>query len=147
MALGDGIRRNVAMVSQEETDRLLRAFLALQGVKYGGNRDDKPVVGVEIGYAIADDELVELTRVLAAFPQLRSLRLQSAKITDAELGRLKSLSGLRRLAVEKAAITDAGLVHLEALTHLEELNLKGTKVTEAGVQDFQKALPNAKVER
>jgi len=33
MALGDGIRRNVAKVSEEERDRLLAAFVALDSIK------------------------------------------------------------------------------------------------------------------
>ena len=54
---------------------------------------------------------------------------------------------LRSLALENAAITDARLGHLKALTYLEELDLKGTKVTDAGVQDFQRAMPKVKVGR
>ena len=37
MALGDGIRRNVTTVTQEERDRLQAAFLKLQKKLYPGN--------------------------------------------------------------------------------------------------------------
>jgi hypothetical protein len=59
----------------------------------------------------------------------------------------ETLAQLRSLALENAAITDAGLGHLRPLTYLEELDLKGTKVTDTGVQDFQTAMPKAKVGR
>jgi hypothetical protein len=57
------------------------------------------------------------------------------------------LPQLRTLALENAAITDAGLAQLKGLTYLEVLDLKGTKVTDAGVQELQKALPRVKVQR
>ena len=47
MALGDGIRRNVATISREERDRLVKAFLALDkkklfpdGVSYWDKQED-----------------------------------------------------------------------------------------------------------
>lgn len=47
MALGDGIRRNIATVSQEERDRLRDAIIKLQTQQhYPGVRGDSPVGGV-----------------------------------------------------------------------------------------------------
>jgi hypothetical protein len=108
---------------------------------------EKPVVSVKIVYEVDDEELSNLASLLTAFPQLETLQLKSARLTDAGPPHLKALSQLRNLTLENAPITDAGLAELKALTYLEVLNLKGTKVTDAGVQDFQKALPNTKVER
>lgn len=108
---------------------------------------DKPVTQVDIRYELDDEELAHLAGRLTAFPQLVTLQFKSPKITDAGLAPLKSLALLRSLTLENATITDAGLAHLKALSYLETLNLKGTKVTDAGVQDFQKALPKAKVNR
>lgn len=38
MALGDGVRRNIRSISQEERDRLSQALLALQGTRFPGMR-------------------------------------------------------------------------------------------------------------
>ena len=40
MALGDGIRRNVATISQAERDRLRDAIIALNHKSYPGQRND-----------------------------------------------------------------------------------------------------------
>jgi hypothetical protein len=44
MALGDGIRRDIATVTKEERDRFRDAILALQQRVYPGNKND-PVPG------------------------------------------------------------------------------------------------------
>ena len=46
MALGDGIRRNVMSISQNERDRLRDAILALHTKHYPGGRTDVPAGGV-----------------------------------------------------------------------------------------------------
>ncbi|MEX2306813.1 MAG: prenyltransferase/squalene oxidase repeat-containing protein [Pirellulales bacterium] len=107
----------------------------------------KPVVSVKVVYEVDDQELMTLTPLLTAFPDLKTLQFKSARITDAGLVSLNSLAQLQSLSLENAAVTDAGLVHLKPLTHLEELNLKGTNVTDVGVQDFQTAMPRVKVVR
>jgi hypothetical protein len=61
MALGDGVRRNVAKVSQEERNRLRDAFLALQRKSYPGGRDDKPPGGVTVWFK--QDEIHQATHV------------------------------------------------------------------------------------
>lgn len=100
---------------------------------------ERPVIGVDLRYyAIDDAALANFAKELQAFPRLTTLQFKSAKITDAGLAHLKSLSQLRSLSLENAAITDAGLEHLRALRHLESLNLKGTRVTDAGIKKFQK---------
>jgi hypothetical protein len=43
-------------------------------------------------------------------------------------------------------LTDTGLSELKALSRLTYINLRGNKVTAAGVADFQKALPECRVE-
>ena len=133
------------VAKQQQAFDTIRAF----GGKYevDENRPGRPVVRVAVPYAVDDEELANLTTRLTAFPQLESLLLKSAKITDVGLMHLKSLPQLRSLALENAAITDAGVPHLKALEYLEALNLQGTKVTDAGVHDFQQAMPKAKVVR
>ena len=46
MPLGDGIRRNVASVSQDERNRLRDAIIALHKKHYPGKRGDVPTGGV-----------------------------------------------------------------------------------------------------
>lgn len=62
MALGDGIRRNVATVSQAERDRLRDAIVKLHTQKhYPGGRSDTPVGGVS--YWFKQDEIHARTHV------------------------------------------------------------------------------------
>jgi hypothetical protein len=61
MALGDGIRRNIGLVSQEERDRLRDAILALQQKTYPGLRADTPTGGVT--YWFKQDEIHAHTHV------------------------------------------------------------------------------------
>jgi internalin A len=105
------------------------------------------VVSVKLRYEIDDGQLARLVKLLKAFPELKSLELGSPHVTDSGLSHLKPLARLRQLSLEQSAITDASLMDLKVLTSLETLNIKGTKVTDAGVADFQRALPNAKVQR
>ena len=62
MALGDGIRRNIATVSQEERDRLRDAIVKLHTQKhYPGGRGNSPVGGVS--YWFKQDEIHAHTHV------------------------------------------------------------------------------------
>jgi hypothetical protein len=62
MVLGDGIRRNIATVDQNERDRLRDAIIALQRKHYPGGRDDVPVVG-GVSYWFKQDEIHAHTHV------------------------------------------------------------------------------------
>ena len=108
---------------------------------------------------------------LKGWKNLQSLSLPKA-VTDAGLAKLTGLTELRALRVEGASgMTDAGLVHLKGLTKLAELDLRGTKVTDAGlpqllplqalrhvrfwqsgvtdkgIEEFQKQMPDAYLNR
>src|SRR5215467_12941948 len=61
MALGDGIRRNVATVSVVERSRLLNAILGLQSRRFPGSRDDHPPGGVTFWFK--QDEIHQATHV------------------------------------------------------------------------------------
>jgi Common central domain of tyrosinase len=61
MALGDGIRRNVATISQEERNRLRDAIIALQHRSFPGNRNEHPVGGVTFWFK--QDEIHQATHV------------------------------------------------------------------------------------
>jgi hypothetical protein len=71
MTMGDGIRRNVAMISQEERRRLRDAFIALNRSRfYPGNRNDIPAGGVS--YWFKQDEIHQSTHV-HSFPPWRGI--------------------------------------------------------------------------
>ncbi len=61
MAIGDGIRRNIAMVTKEERDRFRNAIIALNHKPYPGGRSDTPVGGVS--YWFKQDEIHQSTHV------------------------------------------------------------------------------------
>jgi hypothetical protein len=61
MTLGDGIRRNVAKIEKTESEKLLRAIVALNMRFYPGRRDDRIVGGVS--YWFKQDEIHQATHV------------------------------------------------------------------------------------
>lgn len=62
MPIGDGIRRNIAHVSQEERDRFRDAIIELQNRLYPGARDDMPLSG-GVSYWFKQDEIHQATHV------------------------------------------------------------------------------------
>ena len=63
MALGYGIRRNIAKVTSEERDILRKAFIALHTnveFHYPGKRGDKPFPG-GVSYWFKQDEIHQVT--------------------------------------------------------------------------------------
>src|SRR5476649_2957058 len=61
MALGDGIRRNIATVSQEERDLFIDAIKQLTQRFYNGNRNDSPPG--HVSYWFKQDEIHDSTHV------------------------------------------------------------------------------------
>jgi tyrosinase-like protein len=68
--MGDGIRRNVATISQEERNRLRDAFARLNREFYSGDREEIPTGGVS--YWFKQDEIHQSTHV-HAFPPWRGI--------------------------------------------------------------------------
>jgi hypothetical protein len=116
---------------------------------------------------ITDDSL----RTLALLPALETMSLQGNRFTNAGLAHLKGNDRLRALwlGLGDTHITDAGMPYLAYLRNLEQLDLQKTKVTSKGLahltrlkkltwllltggggvdtRDFERALPNCKVQR
>jgi hypothetical protein len=81
-----------------------------------------------IGATITDAGAIDLPRLQS----LKELTLYGASITDFGLERLTDLPLLRKLNLAHTKITDAGLARLTKLSALEELYLFGTSISDAG---------------
>lgn len=68
---------------------------------------------------------------LRFLPNLESLRIFYASLSDAILVEINKLQGLRRLELIGVPITDLGISHLTSLQSLEALELRETKITPA----------------
>lgn len=92
----------------------------------------------------ADDSCIGLD----VFPELESLHLRYAPVTDAGVEHIAKSKNLRILAIPDAKITDTALVTLANLKKLKTLTLPktGNGITDAGIAAFKKARPDVKVE-
>jgi len=76
-----------------------------------------------------------LANSLSQNTQLRSLNLETCRITNQGLKYLSSFSWLENLKLGSCKrITDAGLSHLASLTKLHSLDLTGSNITDNGLQ-------------
>lgn len=66
-------------------------------------------------------------------------------LNDAALAYLRYLPKLRSLSLAGAKITDAGLRQLYTVSALESLDLRETKVSAGAVAELRKALPKCKI--
>jgi cytochrome b561 len=67
-------------------------------------------------------------------PQMLSLNLRHAGVTDAMIKQIAAYPNLQSLRLEENDVTDAAVRDLAAAKGLTYLNLTGTKVTDAGLQ-------------
>ncbi|HJT36156.1 MAG TPA: hypothetical protein VJ783_29310 [Pirellulales bacterium] len=81
------------------------------------------------GPSVGDAQLHELI----ADDDIRCIRLQSSRITDAGLARLAEFRNLEGIDLAETSIGDAGLSHLGALLRLKYLDIAYTRVTEEGL--------------
>jgi hypothetical protein len=81
------------------------------------------------GQPIADDEL----RHLSELKELRHLRLDRTRITDAGLVHLVRLEGLESLDLAHTQVTDEGLKTLARMPSLTTLGFDGTRIGDAGL--------------
>jgi hypothetical protein len=109
----------------------------------------------------------ESLRALGAMPRLTSLGLPHCDgVSDAGLKYLLGLRSLQGLCLcaasvnegvqkkisnenrdgQSGGITDAGLRTLAGLKNLKRLEIQGGSITESGLREFQKRLPNCKVQ-
>lgn len=79
---------------------------------------------------VSDDDL----GVLKSFPKLESLDLSNTQITSRGMAHLEGLTNLQQLLLWETEIGDTGLKHLEGLAKLWLLVLDDTEVTDAGLK-------------
>lgn len=76
-------------------------------------------------------------KVLAFFPELEALALNSTEIGDRGLAHVRHTPGLKYLGIKGTEVTDAGLTVLEGLPELSSLRLGYNDVTDAGLAHLQ----------
>lgn len=91
------------------------------------------MVGVDSQNGSVDDSVAALTDL----PDLRSLTLRGAGVTDSIMARVGSLTKLHVLQVQKSAITEAGWKPLEQLNHLWLLELSDLHVTDSALEHLE----------
>ncbi len=110
------------------------AVTSLESSGFIVRRIDKTTNLVDVDFSglkpMTDADLAALARI---GPQILSLNLRKAGVTDAQLKTIAQWKNLRELRLQDNAITDAGLAQLSGLTQLEELNLVSTKVSDAAL--------------
>ncbi len=82
---------------------------------------------------------------LGEIPNLQSLELSSAELTDEELGKLRRLTGIRNLEISSNDLSDKGLNYLTGLTQLSEMNLCANRLTIGAVDKLRSTLPAATI--
>ena len=83
---------------------------------------------------------------LAGLANLEQLSLIDAKITDKGMAQLTALKNLQGLAIPGTSIGDAGLANLAGMPKLRSIFVLQTKVTAKGAEEFNKTMPNTRVD-
>ncbi len=166
-ALTDGVLTHIAGLKKLD-------YLAIQYAEsFTGQGFDKiagaaSITNLELmGSGITDEGM----RAVSTFKKLQSFRTTSPKITAAGFAALTSLKtlvsltlngtafddegasaiagipNLSNLDISATKITDTGLAKLKSLKKLTSLNLGGTAVTLEAAAEFQKAMPQCRVNR
>ena len=73
---------------------------------------------------------------LIAFPKLRRLNLDHAKIEETALAKLSDLPGLERLSLNSTSLGDTALRQIAKLPELKRLDMSWTAVTDAGAAEL-----------
>jgi hypothetical protein len=99
-------------------------------ISFDNQKPGKPVTRIAVRGDDFDDDVMKSLRL---FPELKSLRLHEAAITDAGMSHLKHCKQLQHLDIGHSDITDKGIEAIAHLTELEDLDIGHTKVSGAGL--------------
>lgn len=113
-------------------------------LSFDGERSRAEVTAVSFDLRSYDDDFEEPSgvgdedlHILAAFSNLKSLRLPRSRVGDAGLTRLTNLRRLETLDLSQSRVTDRGLEHLGRLRSLESLMLDGLELQGAGLAHLE----------
>lgn len=132
-AHGSGAKKiDVAPASAQDISQLEASGFVVRSISM-----DSPLVQVDYtaNRAITNQDIELLAKI---GPQIRSLNLREAGVTDAHLASIGKFEHLEILRLELNPITDAGLTALAGLENLTYLNLYGTKISDKGVATLSK---------
>lgn len=90
---------------------------------------------LQVSYALRGEPATDadLAPLAAVAPQVYSLNLAKAQVSDSGMAVVSQLKNLSRLHLENSSVTDSGLTHVGGLSRLQYLNLYGTQLTDAGL--------------
>lgn len=89
------------------------------------------------GAGVTDAGVLHLAQT-GVFPRLKWLTLIETLVTDAGLASLRARPGLTDLCISGGQVTDAGLAHLEEMATLKRLVLRDLAVSDAGMVHLEK---------
>ncbi len=92
-----------------------------------------------------NDATIEAAAVKALdrFPELGTVILSRAKVTDGDVALIGNLPKLEILELDGTQITDKSVTHLGELRSLKVLDLSNTQVSEDGVRKIKQSIRNA----
>ena len=85
-------------------------------------------------YQTVSEGLIEQ---IGRLEHLKSLTVYAAFLTDAQLARLKGLTGITDLWLDGTQVTDSGLAHLKGLTKLNVFRSRTPQVSDAGLEHLK----------
>ena len=86
---------------------------------------------------------------LLALKTLEDLRISYTSVSDAGMKMLQQLPRLKKVRIIHTNVTDVGLGHLSQISGLTELHIhreQGGEVTQQALDEFQKALPDCRID-
>ena len=86
-----------------------------------------------------------LARLIEFYPDLVTLHIELAPLTDSTIEPLSTLKHLRTLSLIQSKLTDGAMNSLTQLTRLHTLNVQGSQITGDGVRRLTSALPGCRI--
>ncbi|MBK1854716.1 hypothetical protein JO972_07085 [Verrucomicrobiaceae bacterium 5K15] len=143
-SVNDKFPGSLTYIAQDTTDL---AFTVVSFRKSFGDADlsnldgvAEAVTEIDLGASQVTDQGIAK---LAAFPNLRTIKLNGTAVSDKGLQALAGLEHLESVNLYNTAITDAGLKALHGKTKLVKVYLWQTQVTGAGVKELEQSLHTA----
>ena len=136
----------IALVASyfSEEQKALRAIQAVGGTTEADTMEEGPVTVRTVnlrGPTITDAEVEQVAPHLPHLPELFTLDVSMARVTDRGLARLRGLTHLGDLILRYTRVSDAGLEHLQGWDNLRTLDLMHTRVTDRGLETVSKNHP------